>query len=249
MEEGQRGQGAYQPPEKDLAGGLHVGVGQIVQLGHKHRVGRPGQGRAQGEQVAQGAELHRPAAGEGDQHDAAHGHAEAHEEGGAGPGRHAQGPEGQGGEHGGRREDNAHVGGQRVGQGQVLEQEVEGQAGEAGPHEEQLLPRGTGLQRPGGAQEQHKPGQREAEDQQLHGLEPPLEHLCGDEDGAPDRDGEQGQQMAGKLPAAVSHGGRLPSLVKLARVGAAFLPERKKVRGAGSRSAHHDSIFQLDNPD
>ena len=94
-----KGDGEDQPPEKDFAGGLQIGVPLGLDDLYQHPVSAPGKGRAQGEQVAQGAEPDGLPVGEGNQGDAPDRDHKAGKKGPAGPGRPAAGPHQQGGEH------------------------------------------------------------------------------------------------------------------------------------------------------
>ena len=200
-QEGEEEEHGEQAIEKDLPGGLELGEALAAGGLQTHPVESPGEGGTQGEQVPQGIQIQTLSAGQGDEGDAAHGDEKAQKEGGPGPARPAEGPQQQGGEHGGRRDDDAHIGGQRILQSGVLQDKVEGEAGDACAEEGQLIPQALGPDGAGGEKKEDHPGDDEAEGHDLQWGEGRQQQLGGDEGGAPDHCDEKGhavtQQPAG----------------------------------------------------
>ena len=92
--------------------------------------------------------------------------------------------------------DNAHIGGEGIGQGDVFQQEVQGNPGQSRSGEQKLLfPAGEWknprFQAPEEGISYHKAGK-----ENRNGGEIPQEHLGGDESGSPDDNGHEGGGMA-----------------------------------------------------
>ena len=102
----------------------------------------------------------------------------------------------QGGQHRTDGHQHPHIGGQRAGQGDVLQQEIEGDAAQARRREPQLLPPPGQPEPPGVQQAEGRKAQGEAEEQHLHGPQAGQEHLRGDKGGAPDQDGQGCREVA-----------------------------------------------------
>ena len=134
---------------------------------------------------------------ETDQADPGHGHQESDEEVPADglPLLHEQVVH-QGGEKRGHADDHPHIGGHGIGKGDVFQQIIEADAAEPGGGQGLFLVEGpfgqlVGTQHKKEHQPQHKP-----EEQNLQGSEAGKQDFGGYESGAPDDDGEQGQETA-----------------------------------------------------
>ena len=169
-------------------------------------VDRPHHRRQQGQQVPPGVQLEHGAAVVGQQRHPGQGHRQPGEEGGAQPLPPQQEVGEQGGEHRAHRHQHPHVGGQGVGQGDVLQQIVEGDAAQPRPGEPELLPPLRQAEAAGAPQAQGRKAQHKAEEEDLHRREVLQQHLGGNKGGAPDEDGHQGGGVSRPALFADSHG-------------------------------------------
>ena len=168
-------------------------VAQKRQLAGEHGVERPhGRGR-HGQRVAHDAARAQPLPA--DEDDARHGQREPGEEHGMQLLVAQQQRGQQRREERVHRHDHAHVAGRGVGERDVLEQEVQHHAREAGRRHERLLAPAAQLHVARAARPQHQEPDEEAVEQYLDGREVHEQHLRGHERRAPHHHGEEREQV------------------------------------------------------
>lgn len=186
---------------------------------HQDGIDRPDEGRAQSQHVPRRVQFQHEGAVRHDEEDACEGGGEAQEEaaGEALPFQQEVGQKSREERHHGH--DDAHIGGEGVRQGDVFQQEVQGDAGEARSREQEFLfPAGERKQARLQAPEESVPD-HEAGEEHRDGGKVPEKHLGGHEGGPPDQDGHQGGGMAQRALAGVhrvvgSWGARAASSVR-----------------------------------
>ena len=198
-EAGQRqgGQHEEQAPAEDAARHLQGVVAVVAYLAGQDGVECPGQGRQQGQDIAQRIEPEHGVAVDGNADDAGHGADEAHEK--AGVQALAQDDAGQQGREEGRdAHQHAHVGRRTVAQGDVFQQKVEGHAAQARQGKDHFPAPVTHMQQARAGQQQGTGPQQKAQEKDLDGRKGLQQHLGGGEGGAPDEDGQDGGRVGGK---------------------------------------------------